>query len=240
MRSDRILHRSAPTPAVGAMGWPRRHGDEFAFGDLATWGEPDVIAEITTRLNGPTLIRAWDRLHPRLKYRIAWAGHDGTLPIIEGTVIRLQVDRLPSGSIPKAVWLWHSAASLHQDQVDLAWQAFLRRFDIEHTFRLLKQTLGRSIPKLRSPQAANGWIWLLITAHTELCLARDLTTDLRRTWEQPRPAHRLSPARVHREFRNLRPQLACPACVPKPSRPGPGRPPEHTTTSPLHAMTSTP
>ena len=54
--------------------------------------------------------------------------------------------------------------------------------------------------------------------------ARDLTTDLRRPWEKPRPAQRLTPARIRRGFRKLRRQVACPAGVPKPSRPGPSRP----------------
>ncbi|GLY42877.1 hypothetical protein Amsp01_089000 [Amycolatopsis sp. NBRC 101858] len=224
MRTDRVLHRPVPLQPLGTMGRPRRHGDEFAFGDPNTWGEPDVTIDATTRLYGPALIRAWDRLHPRLTHRIAWAGHDGPLPIIEGTVIRLQVERLPSGAIPKPVWLWHSRTSLDHAEVDLAWQAFLRRFDIEHTFRMLKQTLGWTTPKLRSPEAADRWTWLLLIAYTQLRLARDLTADLRRPWEKPRPAGRLTPARVRRGFRNLRPQLACPAGVPKPSRPGPGRP----------------
>ena len=139
-------------------------------------------------------------------------------------MILLQVERLPSGAIPKPVWLWHSRTSLTQTEIDLAWQAFLRRFDIEHTFRMLKQTLGWTTPKLRSPEAADRWTWLLLAAYTQLRLARDLTTDLRRPWEKPRPAQRLSPSRIRRGFRNLRPQLACPARVPKPSHPGPGRP----------------
>lgn len=244
MRSDRVLHRPVPPQPAGTMGRPRRHGGEFAFGDPATWGEPDVVIETSTRLYGPALIRAWDRLHPRLTHRIAWAGHDGALPIIDGTVIRLQVERLPSGAIPKPVWLWHSRTGLTQSEVDLAWQAFLRRFDIEHTFRMLKQTLGWTTPKLRSPEAADRWTWLLITAYTQLRLARDLTTDLRRPWEKPRQAQRLSPARVRRGFRNLRPQLACPASVPKHSRPGPGRhagTPNHrpATRHDVHTVTST-
>ncbi|WP_306991991.1 NF041680 family putative transposase [Amycolatopsis thermophila] len=224
MRTDRVLHRPVPPQPPGTLGRPRRHGDAFAFGDPATWGHPDVVTETTTRLYGPALVRAWDRLHPRLTHRIAWAGHVGTLPIIEGTVIRLEVHRLPSGAIPKPVWLWHSRIGLDATEVDLAWQAFLRRFDIEHTFRMLKQTLGWTTPKLRSPEAADRWTWLLLTAYTQLRLARDLTADLRRPWEKPRQARRLTPARVRRGFRNLRPQLACPAGVPKPSRPGPGRP----------------
>jgi hypothetical protein len=35
--------------------------------------------------------------------------------------------------------------------VDLLWQAFLRRFDIEHTFRMLKQALGWTIPNCALP-----------------------------------------------------------------------------------------
>lgn len=245
MRSDRVLRRPAPAYLPGiTKGRPRRHGDEFAFGDPATWGEPDITTRTETRLYGPALIRAWDRLHPRLTHRIAWAGHEGALPIIEGTVIRLEVERLPSGAIPKPVWLWHSRTGLDQAEVDLAWQAFLRRFDIEHTFRMLKQTLGWTTPKLRSLEQGDRWTWLLLTAHTQLRLARDLTADLRRPWEKPRPAQRLTPARVRRGFRNLRPQLECPARVPKPSRPGPGRPagtPNHRPASrhDVHTVTST-
>lgn len=59
-----------------------------------------------TRLYGPAIARAWDRLHPRLTHRAAWARQAGQLPVIEGTVNRLEVDRLPSGAIPKPVWLW--------------------------------------------------------------------------------------------------------------------------------------
>lgn len=224
MRSDRVLRRPAPAHLPSAVGRPRRHGGEFAFGDPATWGEPDVTTHTETRLYGPALIRAWDRLHPRLTHRIAWAGHTGNLPILEGTVIRLEVERLPSGAIPKPVWLWHSRTSLDQATVNLLWQTFLRRFDIEHTFRMLKQTLGWTTPKLRSPEAADRWTWLLIAAYTQLRLARGLAADQRRKWEKPRPPDRLSPARVRRGFRNLRPHTACPAGVPKPSRPGPGRP----------------
>jgi hypothetical protein len=225
MRSDRVLRRPTPAYLPGiTTGRPRRHGDEFAFGDPATWGEPDVITRTETRLYGPALIRAWDRLHPRLTHRIAWADHAGTLPILEGTVIRLEVHRLPSGAIPKPVWLWYSRTGLDQTAVDLAWQAFLRRFDIEHTFRMLKHTLGWTTPKLRSPEAADRWTWLLITAYTQLRLARGHAADLRRRWEKPVAAHQMSPARVRRGFRNLRPHTACPAGVPKPSRPGPGRP----------------
>jgi hypothetical protein len=225
MRSDRVLRRPAPPHAPGTTGRPRRHGGEFVFGDPATWGTPDVTTRADTRLYGPALARAWDRLHPRLTHRTAWTSHAGNLPILEGTLIRLEVGRLPSGAIPKPVWLWHSRTGIDPGEVDLLWQAFLRRFDIEHTFRLFKQTLGWTCPKLRTPQAADRWTWLILAAYTQLRLARHLTTDLRHPWEKPAEPHRLTPARVRRGFRHLRRHTACPAHAPKPSRPGPGRPP---------------
>ena len=224
MRSDRVLRRSAPPRAPTTVGRPRRHGGEFVFGDPATWGPPEVAIQTDTRLYGPATVRAWDRLHPRLTHRTAWVTHAGQLPILDGTLIRLEVTRLPSGAIPKPVWLWYSRTNQTVSDVDQLWQAFLRRFDIEHTFRLFKQTLGWTAPKLRTPEAADRWTWLVLAAYTQLRLARRLAVDLRRPWEKPTSPDRLSPARVRRGFRNLRPQASCPARAPKPSRPGPGRP----------------
>nr|MCY0980300.1 hypothetical protein [Streptomyces tirandamycinicus] len=105
-----------------------------------------------TRLYGTATARAWDRLHPRLTHRSAWATQLGTLPVIEGTVLLLQVEHLPSGATPKPVWLWWSGTDATTVQVDLLWQAFLRRFDIELTFRLCKQTLGWTCPRIRTPR----------------------------------------------------------------------------------------
>lgn len=168
-------------------------------------------------------VRAWDRLHPRLTRRSAWAEHAGPLPIIAGTVIRLQVEHLPSGGVNKPVWLWFSGVDATAAEVDRCWQAFLRRFDIEHTFRLLKQTLGWTTPKLRDPASADRWI--ILAGHAQLRLARHLATDLRRPWEPPTSPSRLTPARVRRGFRNIRAKTPCPADAPKPTRAGPGRPP---------------
>ncbi|MGW4125381.1 transposase [Nocardia sp. NPDC004711] len=164
MRSDRVLRRAAPARLPGTNGRPPRHGGEFVFGDPTTWGKPDTATTTGTRLYGPAATRSWNRLHPRLTHRSSWVAQLGQLPVIEGTVIRLDVARLPSGAIPKPVWLWHSRVDLDPDEVDLLWQAFLRRFDIEHTFRMLTQTLGWTSPKPRDPAAADRWTWLLLAA----------------------------------------------------------------------------
>ncbi|WP_433614612.1 NF041680 family putative transposase [Dactylosporangium sp. CA-139114] len=227
LRSDRVLRRAAPPRDPTFIGRPPRHGGEFIFADPATWGVPDVSTTTETRLYGTATAQAWDRLHPRLTRRAAWTG-SGDLPIIAGTVIHLQVDRLPSGATPKPVWLWwsgvHATDTTSPADVDRLWQTFLRRFDIEHTFRMIKQTLGWTCPKIRSPAAADRWTWLVLAAYIQLRLARPLAADLRRPWEKPAAAHRLTPARVRRDFRHLRTKTACPTAAPKPTRPGPGRP----------------
>jgi DDE superfamily endonuclease len=242
LRSDRVLRRAAPPRLPGTNGRPPRHGGEFIFGDPASWGQPDVTTVTETRLYGQATARSWNRLHPRLTRRAAWM-ESADLPLIEGTVIRLDVARLPSGAIPKPVWLWWSCVDATPAQVDLLWQAFLRRFDIEHTFRLFKQTLGWTCPKIRTPQAADRWTWMILAVYTQLRLARRLAADLRRPWEKPTPPERLSPARVRRGFRHLRAKTPCPASAPKPSRPGPGRPPGRRNTKPtprhdVHIMTA--
>ena len=86
----------------------------------------------TTRY-GTATATAWARLHQRLASRGGWESHNGDLPVIEGTLIRLAVDHLPGDRSPGPLWLWSSRAGADADAVDRTWQAFLRRFDLEHT-----------------------------------------------------------------------------------------------------------
>jgi hypothetical protein len=224
LRSDRVLRLPKPPRSPGTTGRPPKHGPEIALDKPATWPEPQHTTNTQTTRYGTAMATSWDRVHPRLTRRACWLDHTGELPVIEGTLIRLQVQHLPGDRNPKPVWLWSSITNASAHDVDRWWQAFLRRFDLEHTFRLLKQTLGWTAPKIRTPQAADCWTWLVAAAHTQLRLARPLAQDLRRPWEKPAPPSRLTPARVRRGFRNIRPTTALPARAPKPTRPGPGRP----------------
>jgi hypothetical protein len=225
LRSDRVMQLPAPPRQPGTRGRPCKHGGELALADPATWPVPHVTTSTLTSRYGTAAAAAWDRVHSRLTHRAAWLDHDGPLPVLEGTLIRLQVDHLPGDRDPRPVWLWWSATGALPAGVDRCWQAFLRRFDLEHTFRMFKLVLGWTAPKIRDPQAADRWTWLIITAHAQLRLARPLADDLRLPWERPAPPGRLTPARVRRGFRNIRPTLPCPAGAPKPGKPGPGRPP---------------
>jgi DDE superfamily endonuclease len=223
--SNRVLHQPPPPREPGQMGRPLRHGPGLRLAAQAARPAPEVTTTTQTSRYGTATARAWHRIHPRLHARGAWAGHDGELPVIEGTLIQLTVDHLPHERHPKPVWLWASHATADASEVDRCWQAFLRRFDIEHTFRFLKQVLGWTAPKLRDPAAADRWTWLTIAACAQLRLARPLAEDLRLPWQRPAPAGRCTPARVRRGFRNIHATLPSLTAAPKPGKPGPGRPP---------------
>src|SRR5664279_4469572 len=108
--------------------------------------------------------------------------------------------------------------------LDLCWRAYLRRFDIEHTFRFVNGTLGWTTPSPQMPEQADRWTWLVIAAYTQLRLARQLVDDLRLPWERRSDPKKLTPVRVRRGFRRLSATLGTPAHPPKSDRAGPGRP----------------
>jgi len=142
LRSDRVL--CFPPQRRPGRGRPPRHGTDFKLADEASWPAAAVTTTTQTTRYGTAVARAWDRLHPRLTHRSAWLGHDGDLPVIDGTLIRLQVDHLPGDRDPKPIWLWSSRTGATSGQVDRLWQAFLRRFDLEMSKPQCCHTCGLS------------------------------------------------------------------------------------------------
>jgi hypothetical protein len=131
LRSDRVMCLPTPPRRYDPIGGrPPKHGGLFRFENEGTWPEAAHTTTTDTTRYGTAVARSWDRLHPRLTHRAAWLDHIGELPIIEGTVIRLQVDHLPGGGDPKPVWLWWSGTGATAADVDRLWHAYLRRFDL--------------------------------------------------------------------------------------------------------------
>lgn len=223
LRSNQIFHAEPPPPAPGTRGRRRRHGDKIALNQPATLTTPDRVAAVDSPRYGQVTLSAWDNRHRRLVRDGHWKNHDGPLPIVAGTVLRVQIQRLPAGGIPAGpMWLWH-AGPARLDLVTL-FAAYQRRFDLEHTFRFLKHDLGWTTPAPMHPDTAVRWGWLVLAAYTQLRLARGAAQDLRLPWEKPQPAEVMSPRRVRRDFRRVRGLIGTPANPPKHTRPGPGRP----------------
>jgi Transposase DDE domain len=225
LRSDRVFFARPPARVPGKPGRPRKHGARFALDEPGTWPPPDAELRTTGPHGATVWTRAWHHYHPEPRQRRRWAGTS----IVEGTLIR-QEQTSPAGHT-QVWWLWWAGPA---DAFDLALlsNAYRHRYTVEHGYRFAKQDLGWTRHTPLDPAQAERWTWLVALAYAQLHLARPLTTDRRLPWERPCPPERLSPRRVRRAFRHITATLPTPARPPKPSRPGPGRPPGSTNKNP--------
>jgi hypothetical protein len=53
--------------------------------------------------------------------------------------------------------LWFSGEG--DSDLDLRWRAYVRRFDLEHAIRFLKQAISLTVPRVRHPEQADQWTW---------------------------------------------------------------------------------
>jgi hypothetical protein len=224
LAATRVFRR--PAPPWQGIGRLPKHGAPFVLADPTTHGEPDAVTVIPDADHGPITCERWDRLHDERQ-----AG-------VELSVLRIQHARYApqahrTGS-PQPLWLvWCGEGPPPEPAQCRQWYA--RRFAIEHAFRFLKQTLGWTTPRLRSPQAADRWSWLGALALWQLHLAREAVVPERRPWERrhlavpaadagdPPPRAISTPGQVRRACAALFATLGTPARPPRPRGKSPGR-----------------
>jgi hypothetical protein len=203
----RFYRRAGPYRGTGA---PRKHGPVFRLADPTSHGLSDRTQFAADPDYGLVRIDVWERLHV---YRA---------PLVTLTVLRVSVAHLPRRSTPPApLWLVWTGGPLPAD-LRVVWHWYQRRFAVEHLFRFLKQALGWTTIRPRSPQTADRWSWLLAAGVWQLWLAHPIVVDQRLPWEHP-PVHVLSPGRVRRGFAGLLLTLGTPARPPRPRGKSPGR-----------------
>jgi len=221
LRSGRCFY--AEPDQQPPVGRPRRHGRKFACDDPTTWWRP--TAEHAQY--GQVRVRAWAGVHAKSQNHPA-RGSRRTKPTLPGTLVLVEVERLSRQTrIPQQLWLWWRGPG--DPDLAVLWRAYVHRFDLEHTYRFCKQTLNWTRPRVRHPDQADRWTWLVLLAYTQLRLARRAIEDRRLPWERPqRPSRRaLTPARVRQAFPQLLAILDTPADAPKPCGRSPGRPLGH-------------
>ena len=168
------------------VGRPRRHGPKMKCADPSTWPEPSAEHACEDASYGSVRVRAWAELHPKV-HNHEGRGTRGPLPVVVGTLVLVEVERLPRGESrrkPRVLWLWWHGPEATAPDLDLIWRSYVRRFDLEHTFRFLKQNMGWTMPRVRHPEHADRWSWLVVAAFTQLTLARAHVADLRLPWER--------------------------------------------------------
>ncbi len=223
LRAGRCFYADPVGPSA-KTGRPRRHGPKLDTKDPETWPEPTAEHRSEDPAYGSVRVRAWTGLHPKTQEHPE-RGTRRPRPIVRGTLVLVEVSRLPRPTRePRMLWLWWSGPSEARPDLDLVWRAYVRRFDLEHTFRFLKQTLGWTTPRVRRPEQADLWTWLVVGAFTQLRLARACVADRRLPWERRYDPGHLTPVRVLRSVSALLPESGTPAKPPKPCGRSPGRP----------------
>jgi len=168
LRAGRCFYAD-PVGPPAPTGRHRRHGRKFDCKDPASWPEPSAEHACEDAGYGKVRVRAWANLHPKVQAH-AGRGSRGPTPIVRGTLVLVEVERLPGGERrrePRVLWLWWHALDgvAAAPDLGLLWRAYARRLDLEHTFRFLKQSsssrvwdgppLGCAIPS--RPTAGRGW-----------------------------------------------------------------------------------
>ena len=130
LRSDRCFYADPP-PATRSPkgGRPPRHGAKFNCADPATWPVPTATLARHDDQYGAVTVQAWGGLHPK-QQRHPGHGSRGPRPIVRGTIIRVQVQRVSAKTRPpKVLWRWWAGPG--ELDLDLVWRAYVRRFDLE-------------------------------------------------------------------------------------------------------------
>jgi hypothetical protein len=222
LHSNRVFYAAPEEVEPKPVGRPRRHGKRFDLKDPASWPGPTREHRCESADYGSVRVRAWSGLHPKTR-RIGERYGCKRAPVVRGTVVLVEVGKLPKQTRkPKKLWLWWSGQS--EADLDLIWRAYCRRFDLEHTIRFMKQTLGWTTPRVRHPEQADRWTWLVLAAYAQLRLARAIVADARLPWERLQRPRGLTPTRVLRGFATLLAVVGTPAKPPKPCGRSPGRP----------------
>ena len=111
------------TPAYNGKGRPKIHGQQFRLKDSQSWWAPEQTLESVEPKLGKIRLRKWDDLHFRGSPK-----HPMTLILVE----RLETVTGRLNSQP----LWLVWVGIQMPSLAEIWQLYLRRFALEHWYRL--------------------------------------------------------------------------------------------------------
>jgi len=105
----------------------------------STWPEPSAEHHCEDAGYGSMRVRAWAELHHKVENHKG-RGSRRPLPIVVGTFILVEVE-----------WL----SRIGRRRESLIWRSYVRRLELEHTFRFLKQSTGWTTPRVRHAEHAD-------------------------------------------------------------------------------------
>ena len=223
---NRVVYRQPEPPAEGKppVGHPTWYGKPFRLKDPETWGTPDETAQtsFTTR-KGVTYtveLQGWHDLVQHGKKDVPMHQHPFTL-------VRARVLDADGKPIHKHE-MWLLVIGKRRSELSLVeiWEAYGRRYDLEHFFRFGKQRLLLTAFQTPETQTEENWWQIVQLAYVLLWLSRSIAVNLPNPWERYLPQAQngvASPATTQRDFERIIRQIGTPADAPKRRGNSPGR-----------------
>jgi len=226
-RNTRRFYRQGAADNAGA-GHPTWYGDPFSLQDPTTWPAPEATATTSlVSLSGKTYrveIQAWDNLLMRGERQ------PKILPMhrYPFTLVRVRLyNEQAELAFQRPLWLIVMGQRRSELSLLAIFQAYQRRYDVEHFFRFGKQRL--LLDRYQTPDTDHEEKWWLLVhlAYLQLWIAHPVAQAVPRPWEPPRPAEPgqpLTATQVQRDFARIIRQFGTPAAAPKRRGNSPGRP----------------
>jgi hypothetical protein len=229
VRSNRVFYETPPPrPASPSNGHPIWYGTRFDLKEPETWEEPDQAVQTTyTNHRGRVYSVQLECWHDLLMTGTReYPMHKHPFTLIRARVFNeteKQVFQRP---------LWLLVMGQHGNQLSLTedWEAYGRRYDVEHFFRFGKQRLLMTAYQTPEVQYEENWWQIVQLAYMQLWLARYLAEAMPRPWERYLPQFQTqtknqeaSPSMVQRDFGRIIQEIGTPAQAPKPRGKSPGR-----------------
>ncbi len=229
VRSNRVFYRlPSPDETSPGQGHPIWYGQRFHLKDSNTWGEPDQVMEMTyTSRRGHThkvQLECWHDLLMRGTREYPMHQH----PFI---LIRVQLFNEAGEQVFQRP-LWLLVLGLRRKELSLqeSWEAYQRRYDVEHFFRFGKRRLLMTAYQTPEVQHEENWWQITQLAYVQLWLSRNLVEAMPTPWERYLPqfqtqseSREASPSMTQRSFGRIIQEIGTPARIPKPRGKSPGR-----------------
>ncbi|NEP53571.1 MAG: transposase [Moorea sp. SIO3C2] len=223
VRPNRVFYQAPPSsPKPRAKGHPRWYGKRFALKEADTWHPPDAqmdLQEIGKNGVITVYLQSWSNMLMRGSREHPMHHHPFTL-------VRVERCNAEGRRIGKVMWLIVMGSL--RDQIDLheAYLAYCQRFDLEHSFRCLKQNLLLDAFQTPEVEHEQSWLRLVILAYVQLWAALPLSIETLKPWEstkERRPESRIPPSKVMQDWNRIIRLVGTPAAEVKPRGKSPGR-----------------
>ena len=183
VRSNRVFYQMPPSsPTSPSRGHPVWYGLRFDLKDSDTWEEPDEVVQTAyTNHLGRTYrvqLECWHNLLMRGTHEYPMHQHPFTL-------IRARLfNEADEQVFQRPLWLLVMGQRGKELSLSESWEAYRRRYDVEHFFRFGKQRLLMTAYQTPEVQHEENWWQLAQLTYVQLWLARYLAEAMPRPWER--------------------------------------------------------